>query len=105
MSEVSTTLSDSVARIGRRTLRLTNYGKAYIRLRNRTNDVEYEISLLSVPKWIQHLTDDRKPATVSTEDTCERCGGDGPGVDYPRHDDPTDKSPGGVCWDCEPEGW
>lgn len=68
MSEVSTTLSDSIARIGRRTLRLTNYGKAYIRLRNRTNDVEYEVSLLSVPLWMKHLTEDRKPATVRTEE-------------------------------------
>jgi hypothetical protein len=67
LSEIRTIVLTSVARLGKRTLSVTNHGRWYIRLENRTCDVEYEIPLLSAPLWMQHLTDDHRPATLSVE--------------------------------------
>ena len=68
LSEIRTIMLSSVHRIGKRTLSVNNYGRFFIRLQNRTVDVEYEISPLRVPKWIKHLTNDHLPATVSSEE-------------------------------------
>ena len=51
----STQVMRQVSRIGVRTLRVNNHGLFFIRLQNRTCDVEYQISPLRVPAWLKHL--------------------------------------------------
>lgn len=55
LSEIRTTVASSVHRLGKRTLSVNNYGRFFIRLENKTCDVEYEISPLSVPAWLKVL--------------------------------------------------
>ena len=55
MSEIRTIVRSSVCRLGKVTLSVSNYGRFYIRLENRTNDTEYEISPTKVPLWLKEL--------------------------------------------------